>query len=218
MKGYKGIGMEGFVARSYDKNVKQLNIKQYKNWANKIVKIVPERGRILDVATGPGYLPIELAKAGNFEVTGLDISETFVGIAKKNAGNEDLHIKFLKGDISNSPFEDKSFDLVTCTSAFKNFSQPVIALNEMYRILDDNGKVWICDMRNDITTENINNYVDSEMKAEGFTALYMKLTFRYMLKKRAYTKEEFERFISKTKFKDNKIVENPVGFEIFLNK
>jgi 2-polyprenyl-3-methyl-5-hydroxy-6-metoxy-1,4-benzoquinol methylase len=40
-----------------------------------------EGNNILEVASGQGYLSIELMKMGNYNVTGLDISKTFVQIA-----------------------------------------------------------------------------------------------------------------------------------------
>jgi coenzyme PQQ precursor peptide PqqA len=48
--------------------------------------------------------------------------------------------------------------------------------------------------------------------------MFMKWTFRSMLLKRAYTKGQFERFISESGFSAPKIDETPVGFEITLAK
>jgi hypothetical protein len=46
----------------------------------------------------------------------------------------------------------------------------------------------------------------------------MKLTFKYMLRGRAYTKDQFNAFISQTKFRKYDIQENPMGFEMWLEK
>jgi 2-polyprenyl-3-methyl-5-hydroxy-6-metoxy-1,4-benzoquinol methylase len=40
---------------------------------------------VLEVAPGPGYLSIEIAKLGNYNVTGLNLTKTFVEIAQSNA-------------------------------------------------------------------------------------------------------------------------------------
>lgn len=41
--------------------------------------------RSLEVVPGPGYLAIEIAKSGTYSATGLDISHSFVRIARENA-------------------------------------------------------------------------------------------------------------------------------------
>ncbi len=56
------------------------------------------------------------------------------------------------------------------------------------------------------------------MKLGAVNAILTKLTFRFMLLKRAYTKSEFERMISQTQFSSSKIEENLMGFEILLSK
>jgi hypothetical protein len=45
-----------------------------------------------------------------------------------------------------------------------------------------------------------------------------KLTFRFMLLKRAYTKPEFEEMIAETEFRGVEIREDLLGFEIVLTK
>jgi hypothetical protein len=45
-----------------------------------------------------------------------------------------------------------------------------------------------------------------------------KLTFRFMLLKRAYTRREFEQFIAKSGFPPADIRETPLGFEVWLSK
>ncbi len=217
-KGYKGIGMEGFIARSYDKNSGTSRIKEMGKWAQYIQKHVKAGGSVLEVAPGPGYLSIELKKLGNYKITGLDISNTFVEIAKGNAKAAGVEIEFKQGNASDMPFEDRTFDFIMCTAAFKNFSEPVNALKEMYRVLRPGGKAWINDMRFDISGKTINDYVHNEMKEKGLSALFMKFTFKYFLKKRAYTREQFTAFISKTSFKKYKITEESIGFEILLEK
>ena len=45
-----------------------------------------------------------------------------------------------------------------------------------------------------------------------------KLTFRFMLLKRAYIRSEIEKFVAQTEFRTAEIDENPMGFEIKLQK
>ena len=53
-KGYKGIGMDGFIARFYDKNARQYSMEQYETWAQKIVRQISEHRSVLEIAPGPG--------------------------------------------------------------------------------------------------------------------------------------------------------------------
>jgi ubiquinone/menaquinone biosynthesis C-methylase UbiE len=94
---------------------------------------------VLKVAPGPGYFAIEMARLGRLHVTGLDISHTFVEIARENARQAGVSVDFQQGDASRMPFAERSFDLIICQAAFKNFRRPGKAIDEMYRVLRDGG-------------------------------------------------------------------------------
>src|SRR5690606_11878288 len=81
-KGYRGIGMDGVIAVWYARNTRK-SIEEYKKDAQKVAARLSGREEILELAPGPGYLSIELAKLGNDRITGLDISSKFVEIARK---------------------------------------------------------------------------------------------------------------------------------------
>src|SRR5262249_40437064 len=145
-KGYKGLGMEGFIARWYARNTAS---RDHRKSAERVAGRVARGDSILEVAPGPGYLAIELAKLGNYRVVGLDISQTFVEIARANATNAGVAVEFQQGNASNMPFPAASFDFIVCQAAFKNFSEPVQALAEMHRVLRPGGKALILDLRPD---------------------------------------------------------------------
>ena len=85
---------------------------------------------MLEVAPGPGFLSIELAKRG-LHVRAVDISKTFVEIAQRNAAAEGVQARFDLGNAAALPVEDASVDFVVCRAAFKNFTEPVKALAEI---------------------------------------------------------------------------------------
>jgi ubiquinone/menaquinone biosynthesis C-methylase UbiE len=102
-------------------------------------------GRILDVGTGPGYLPLRISEVlPGSEVIGIDVSEDMIRIARKNA--EGKNVKFLVGDASEMPFEDDSFDLVVSTGSLHHWRNPVNVLNEIYRVLRPGRKALIYDL------------------------------------------------------------------------
>jgi ubiquinone/menaquinone biosynthesis C-methylase UbiE len=188
--------------------------------ARKVVQNLPESSDVLEVAPGPGYFAVEIAKLGNYQVTGLDISKPMVEIAQNYAIEEETTATFHQGNASNMPFDDESFDFIVCSAAFKNFSDPVGAIQEMYRVLRPKGKALIADLRKDAPNNMIYKYVDNRMiELRLIDRLFVKYTLIW-LKKRAYTKKDIELFVSKTNFGKCKIVDTSLGIEmeIWLNK
>ena len=74
-KPFKGPAMEGRIARWYARNTK--GDTRFRTIAEGVAATLAPGARILEVAPGPGYFAIDLAKRG-FSVTGVDISRTFV--------------------------------------------------------------------------------------------------------------------------------------------
>lgn len=210
------MGMEGSVARWYARNTAK-DMDRFRDGARLAIENIPAGGAVLEVAPGPGYLAIGVAKSGHCRVAGLDISKTFVEIARQNAAGTGVNVDFRQGDAAHMPFADGSFDFIICTAAFKNFGDPIGALNEMGRVLRSGGKALIIDLRRDVRMESINNYVNG-LGLGTMNALMTRLTFRFMLIKRAYTRKEFETFVAQTKFKNCRINETLIGFEIWLEK
>src|SRR5207247_5182412 len=110
-------------------------IDEWRRQAAELTGALPDGAQVLEVAPGPGYFAIELARPGPLGVTAMDISRTFVEIASENARRAGVTVDFRQGDVAAMPFADGSFDLVVCQAAFKNFSQPRRALDEMHRVL-----------------------------------------------------------------------------------
>ena len=77
-------GIEGVLAKWYAANTAEM-MKDYINLARRISNQIPPGGAVLEVAPGPGYFSIELAKLGSYAITGLDISHSMVKIAAKKA-------------------------------------------------------------------------------------------------------------------------------------
>jgi ubiquinone/menaquinone biosynthesis C-methylase UbiE len=215
-KPYKGIGMKGGVARWYAALTKK-SLDRYKELAKRTAEQLRPGSSVLEVAPGPGYYAIELAKLGNYNITGLDISETFVEIARENAAKAGVRVNFRLGNASAMPFADESFDFLVCSAAFKNFTEPQRALEEMYRVLKPGGRALIVDLRKDASEDSIRQAID-DMHVGPLNAMITKLTFRYMLLKRAYTKQGFEELIAQTRFRDVQIQENLIALEISLRK
>ena len=215
-KPYKGLGMEGAVARWYAALTKK-SIEDFKELARHTAEQIPVQSNVLEVAPGPGYFAIELARLGDYQITGLDISETFVEIARANAAEANVRVDFRRGNASDMPFGSEAFDFIVCRAAFKNFSEPTRALVEMHRVLKPGGRALTIDLRRDASKESIEQAVNA-MKLGTVNGIITRLTFRFMLLKRAYTKTELEAMISTTKFHNVEIREGLTGLEILLSK
>jgi ubiquinone/menaquinone biosynthesis C-methylase UbiE len=214
-KGHKGLGMEGFIARWYARNTESAS--RHHEVAEKIAAGLADGARILEVAPGPGYLAIELAKFGRFQVTGLDISRTFVQIASENAAKAGVSVAFHHGDAAAMPFDADVFDRIVCMAAFKNFAEPVRALNEMHRVLKDGGRASIIDLRPDVSDAEISAEV-AKMRLSWFSSLLTRMTFKHMLRKRAYSRGQLQDMAAQTPFKTCEIREESIGFEVSLGK
>ena len=215
-KPYRGMGMEGAIAKWYARLTLK-SLADFKALASRVAGQISPGASVLEVAPGPGYFAIELARLGDYRVTGLDISKTLVEIARENAAKEKVPAQFQRGDASHMPFENACFDYVVCRAAFKNFSAPGAALQEMCRVLKPGGRALIIDMRRDASQASIRQAA-SEMQAGMFNRAIVYLTFRFMLLKRAYTKAEFEQMIRRTGFSSVEIQESLIGLEILLGK
>ncbi len=215
-KAHKGMGMEGGIARWYAKNTLR-DMDQFRKLAVRLAEELPGGGRILEVAPGPGYLAVELARQPRYQVKGLDISKTFVEIAKWNAEQAKVPVDFRRGNVSDMPFAANSFDLVVCRAAFKNFSEPMKAVSEMWRVLKPGGRALIIDLRRDVSMRTINQYVN-QLGVGHWSGLMMKLTFRFMLIRRAYTKAQFSQVVAQSPFGRYALAEDPIGFELWLHK
>ena len=192
-------------------------MKEYVELARRIAGEIPQGSAVLEVAPGPGYFSIELAKLGTYAITGLDISRTFVKMATKNAVEAGVRVDFRQGSASNMPLQKDSFDFLLCRAAFKNFANPVGALQEMCRVLRAGGRGVIIDLKRNASPETISHHVDG-MGLSWFNRVMTKMTFKGMLLKSAYTKEEFEHMLGQANSSSVSIEEADLGLEITMTK
>ncbi len=163
-----GASMEGWGARWYT-CTRRNDMVDFNRRARKVAVRLSPQANVSEVAPGPGYFAIGLAKLSPFRISGLDIGTTYAEIAAANAKAAGVVVDFRLGNASAMPFDDDSFDLIYCCAAFKNFAEPIKALNEMHRVLRAGSDAAILDLRKDIT----------------------RWTFRGLLLKWAYPKEEW---------------------------
>jgi 2-polyprenyl-3-methyl-5-hydroxy-6-metoxy-1,4-benzoquinol methylase len=102
--------------------------------------------RVLDIATGPGYIAEAFAKTSR-EVVGVDLTEAMLAIARARTEEHGVkNISFSIGDAQNLPFDEGEFDVVVCRLALHHVQQPAKVVSNMARVCRRNGIVLVEDI------------------------------------------------------------------------
>jgi ubiquinone/menaquinone biosynthesis C-methylase UbiE len=106
----------------------------------------PAAARVLDVATGPGYVAMGFATRCR-EVVALDLTEAPLALAQRMSEERGLtNLRFMPGDATHLPFEDASFDVVVCCLALHHMEEPRRVLREMARVCRADGRIAVEDI------------------------------------------------------------------------
>ena len=111
--------------------------------AMKTVRI-PPGATVLDVATGGGHTGIYFASLGH-RVTLADIAAPMLERAREAAQKRGLLVEVREHPAESFPYEDGSFDLVSCRIAAHHFSSPSQFVGEVGRVLKPGGVFLLID-------------------------------------------------------------------------
>ena len=137
----------GVLATAYEKATRMVIDRYYRPLAEEIVTSTVE-GTILDLGTGPGYLPIEIArKSPSIRIIGIDLSRKLIHMARVNAARAGFsdRLTFEVGDAARLQFDDNVFDMVMSTGMLHSLRNPEKVLTEIYRVLKIGGEARIYD-------------------------------------------------------------------------
>jgi SAM-dependent methyltransferase len=102
--------------------------------------------RVLDIATGPGYVAEGFARAAR-EVVGIDLTEAMLSIAVERTKQRGIaNLSFQKGNAENLPFGNEEFDIVVCRLALHHVREPLRVVGEMTRVCRTGGTVLVEDI------------------------------------------------------------------------
>lgn len=108
---------------------------------------LPDGAHVLDVGTGPGRLPVEIARhSPQVWVTGLDVSPRMVEAAKA-AIEPGQQVIAEVGDVARLPYKNGSVDLIVSTLSQHHWPDRAAAIAELSRVLAPGGRIWIYDLR-----------------------------------------------------------------------
>ena len=137
----------GPLASSYEKATRLAIDLYYSKVADEIVSSF-QQGVMLDLGTGPGYLPVEILKRScDIKIIGVDLSRRLIQMARENAQLAGLsdRLSFELGNASRLRFNEGDFDMVLSTGMLHSLKQPVKVFQEIYRVLKKGAEAWIYD-------------------------------------------------------------------------
>lgn len=135
------------IASHYDPLNHLLSLNIDKRWRRKAVGALREPIRsVLDVAIGTADFALEIVRQHpETTVQGIDLSEGMMQIGREKVQKKKVaeRIRFMQASALQMPFEDNSFDAVTCSYGVRNFSDLDQGLREMQRVLRPGGQLLI---------------------------------------------------------------------------
>ena len=173
----------------------------YELVANDIMNLCPE-GKLLDVGTGPGRLLIALGeRTSALQLSGIDLSPSMVEKAKENIAAagcpEDVDVRV--GNANHIPFADNSFDIVVSSGSIHFWQEPIIGVNELYRVVKPGGYAVIYDIVRNTPYENIRDL------AKKYGKLRVALFWLHNFADSLYSREELAELARLTAFGEGSI-------------
>ncbi|MGH9089397.1 MAG: class I SAM-dependent methyltransferase [Acidimicrobiales bacterium] len=129
----------------YDVLAELLSFGQNGRWRAEMVGHAVAGGprRILDVATGPAGVAVELARRSGASVVGLDVTSAMLARAAGVVAERGLapRIALVQGSAEALPFADGTFDALTFTYLLRYVPRPAAVLTELARVVRPGGVV-----------------------------------------------------------------------------
>ena len=131
-------------------NQKELEGIQRERWKKQFERLLPSNKnlKVLDIGTGPGFFTIILEELGYTNITGIDVSEKMLEVAKENIqkyGKKNSRIQLIQMDAQKLEFKPESFDIIVSRNLTWNLEKPQQAYSEWLRVLKPNGALFIFD-------------------------------------------------------------------------
>ena len=129
----------------YDRLAELLSLGQNGRWRRAMVDhvVAGEPRLILDVATGPAGVALQLAQRTGGQVVGVDLTEAMIREGKANvarAGAE-KQVQVVLGRGEQLPFADATFDALTFTYLLRYVADPQATLRELARVVRPGGMI-----------------------------------------------------------------------------
>jgi ubiquinone/menaquinone biosynthesis C-methylase UbiE len=187
----------------YNNIAHDFNRSRIRIWKNvaQFIDALPTNSKILDVGCGNGK---NMLYRTDLQFYGIDISNKLIDICKEK------NLNVIEASMTNIPFDDDSFDGMICIASYHHLSNDddrKQALDEMYRLLKNNGllliTVWAMEQPSDSTF----NFTKTDEYVKWTNVKDGKTYFRYY---HIYNENDLENEIKRLK-PEFKIIN--VGYE-----
>lgn len=142
------------TVRFYDRIAGRGGGLPFRILAKRILGLGVDKGKLLDIACGPGHLLVALAKLSpEVQLHGLDISPNMLDACRKKFINEGLeeHVRLFEGSAYELPFSNESFDLVVNVQGLHCIDNAPLFFQEFVRVLKPGGIGYVLAYRRDIS-------------------------------------------------------------------
>jgi demethylmenaquinone methyltransferase/2-methoxy-6-polyprenyl-1,4-benzoquinol methylase len=127
----------------YDQLAEVLSMGQNRRWRRAMVDaVVPSAPKtVLDVATGPAGVALQLASRTAATVTGIDLTPEMLRMGARNVErhHRDDRVHLVLGRAERLPFPDRSFDALTFTYLLRYVTDPAATIRELVRVIKPGG-------------------------------------------------------------------------------
>jgi ubiquinone/menaquinone biosynthesis C-methylase UbiE len=216
IKQLRSEGINGYFAIKYAEFAKDTPTMQeaYANLADRVTAVVSE-GTILEVGPGPAFISIEIARRiPQARIVGLDISETMIGIGRRNVAEAGLseRITFRLGNAVAMPFDGAEFDFVVSSGSLHHWSKPIEVFEEIYHVLKPSQAALVYDVRKDAPKDKVDEF------SRHIVSWFMRWGLRHSVGE-SYTQQGIEQLLSRTHFKKAERIElDDLGMFIWLRR
>lgn len=135
------------VAHGYDRANGFMTFGLVNRWRKQLVKWsgVQPGDSVLDCATGTGDLALDFKRAVGEQgrVIGTDFCQSMLDHAPAKAESQHLEVDFSQADVTDLPFPDDQFEVVSIAYGIRNVDRPKVALSEMARVCKPGGRVMV---------------------------------------------------------------------------
>ncbi|CAH1200368.1 2-methoxy-6-polyprenyl-1,4-benzoquinol methylase, mitochondrial [Paenibacillus allorhizoplanae] len=136
----------------FESEVERLKLQATMGWTKEFRNLQLyglENGmRIIELGSGPGFVTEQLVNSlPDSQITALEIDETLLNKAKKLLDNVPLsRLQFVQSSVYDTGLPDQSFDFAIARLLFLHLHNPLLAAQEIYRVLKPGGKLVIIDV------------------------------------------------------------------------
>ena len=130
-------------ADKYDGFINNNLSKTYRIILDNLANDTKMTKNLLEIATGTGIIALKLSDHIS-KIIAIDIAPEMIKIAQEKCIQKSIsNIDFRIGDSCSLEFQDKTFDTIIASNVLHLLFEPDLALQEMRRVLEDNGQIII---------------------------------------------------------------------------